>query len=368
MAGAVLYVHGAGNRAAQSEAYAAQLRAGLAVGDQRFRVSSWGVTVGPDESLPRIGLTMPEDPSGAFPEELPSDPYEPLRSMESGGGAFESEARADARTILGYLELGRLDAADTGIPPDHVRAAAAEVAASPELDRADGPSSELIEAAVTAAVGRAVERQGAEGAGAFPIDFGAIKSELAQKILGGGVSVLGGWLGPKLSAGVSSWASEQLARRRRDIMRDNILVAADVLFYQRHGARIREHVRGEIEKLPAKSIVLGHSLGGIILVETLFGSDAAPANVELLVTYGSQSPFLYAVDALEKLKPTIPWLNVWTRYDFVSFLAGGLWPGLVDDVEVDVEVGFPQAHGAYYESQAFYDAIKARPETAAALR
>ena len=38
----------------------------------------------------------------------------------------------------------------------------------------------------------------------------------------------------------------------------------------------------------------------------------------------------------------------WTPYDFSSRSSrAGMWPGLVEDVEISIEVGFPDAHGAY---------------------
>ena len=77
---------------------------------------------------------------------------------------------------------------------------------------------------------------------------------------------------------------------RRAIMHDHILVAADVLHYERNGDRIRAHVRDEIAALAAPRMVLAHSLGGIIAVDALFGPGAPTIDVALLVTFGSQSP------------------------------------------------------------------------------
>ena len=51
----------------------------------------------------------------------------------------------------------------------------------------------------------------------------------------------------------------------------------------------------------------------------------------------------------------------------MSFLAGGLWPGKVTDEEITVDVGFPEAHGAYYDATEFYDKIRGHPASAAVL-
>ncbi len=110
--------------------------------------------------------------------------------------------------------------------------------------------------------------------------------------------------------------------------------------------------------------MIAHSLGGIIAVDALFGPDATTLDVSLLVTFGSQSAMLSAIDALDPVKPTIPWLNLWATYDFVSFLDAGLWPGVVEDHEIVIDVGFPAAHGAYYESDELARLIRAHPAAA----
>lgn len=73
---------------------------------------------------------------------------------------------------------------------------------------------------------------------------------------------------------------------------------------------------------------------------------------------------LAAIDALDPVKPTIPWLNLWATYDFVSFLDAGLWPGVVEDHEIVIDVGFPAAHGAYCESDEWARLIRAHPAAA----
>lgn len=364
--GGVLYVHGAGNRAAQASGYAKRVREGLQLPSSRFSFSTWGEDRGPDEALADLAKTIPQA-LAAFPEDSQGaldDPYGRLKELaQPASGAFGAvDGSRDARVLLAHLQLGGFGLDDASLPDDHLFAAAAEVAASPELASAGGDPVEVIDAAVTAAIGRAAQRQGLAVSGAFGFDLGAAKAAVARAVMGSAVSVIGGWIGPRVAPAVSLWLSSQLAGRRREIMGEHILVAADVLFYQRHGAAIREHLREELASVPQPRVAIGHSLGGIILVDTLFGpeKDQAP-DVALLVTFGSQSAFLASVGALDAVTPVVPWLNVWTKYDFVSFLAAGLWGDAVTDLEVDVGQGFPGAHDGYYDCEPFYAAVRGHP-------
>jgi hypothetical protein len=377
--GSVLFVHGSGNRKAQAEAYGERIATGLGVTRGHMHLSTWGDSVGPDPAFPRLAETMPVAPQQAFADTsaaLLEDPYEPLKAMAlldgaaANQGAFGDPGKDDARAILGLMRLGGLDLSETQITDEQLAAAAAEVAASPEFARAGGDPVALIDATVTAAAARAVQRQGpAAVAGAFGIDLdpiGKVKEALSKAVIGG-VGIIGTTMG-ELSGPIARWLSEQFAKRRTALMQQHILVAADVLAYQRHSAQIRAHVRKEIQDLKPPRLILGHSLGGIILVDTLFGEDAVPIDVALLVTFGSQSPLLQALEAFGTVAPgSIPWLNIWNRFDFVSFLASGLWPGKVKDEEIATDLGFPEAHGAYYDSPEFYTRIREHPAARAVL-
>ncbi|HET9345727.1 MAG TPA: hypothetical protein VFO05_08495 [Candidatus Limnocylindrales bacterium] len=375
--GSVLFVHGSGNRAAAAKEYGAKIASNLKVTKGHMHLSTWGDSVGPDPAFPRLAETMPIVQK-AFPDttqEVLADPYGPLRDMAGGGaqGAFGDPGKEDARAVLGLMRFGGvLDLSETQLTAEQLAAAATEVAESPEFAAAGGDPIALIDAAVTATAARAVQRQGPDVvSGAFGFDInldpiGKVKEALSKAVMGG-VGIIGNTVG-ELGGPIARWLSEQFAKRRTPLMQQHILVAADVLFYQRHSAAIRAHVRKEIKALKPPRLILGHSLGGIILVDTLFGEDAEPIDVKLLVTFGSQSPLLQALEAFGTVKPDgVPWLNIWTQYDFVSFLGGGLWPGKVTDAEITVDVGFPEAHGAYYDSKAFYDRIRAHPAAKAVL-
>jgi hypothetical protein len=155
--------------------------------------------------------------------------------------------------------------------------------------------------------------------------------------------------------------SRKFAKQRKAAMTSSaFLVPADVLFYQRNSTEIRSFLREEIATLEPPVVAIAHSLGGIIMVDTLFGNhDGEPTDVgvDLLVTFGSQSSMLSAIGAFPIVDPkTAKWLNIWTRYDFASFLGQGIWPGAVDR-EVAFDVGFPDSHGKYFTEAGFYSAI-----------
>jgi hypothetical protein len=89
-----------------------------------------------------------------------------------------------------------------------------------------------------------------------------------------------------------------------------------------------------------------------------------PPAVSRLVTAGSQSPLLYEIGALFSMKPPKPlppdfppWLNLYDRNDFLSYVAHRLWPA-VKDVEIESGQPFPDSHSAYFGNDAAWLAIR----------
>jgi hypothetical protein len=374
--GTIFYVHGAGNRHAQAEGYEAQLREGLgiAAGSPRLRRSDWGEQLGPKAAMPGLESILPEViPAGAGFAAQPdlADPTAPLRALSGAGAAGFAAPKSDGDQLLALLQAGLVDLDDElGVRVDTLQAAATSVAESQDYANAAGSPSTVVEATLQSVSAAALAEQDgvAFGAGDVLSAVGGVASGVARQILGSGVaSVVGSWGGTTLLPGLKLGLTKQLAQDRAAIMRKTALVPTDVLFYQRHGASIRDGIREEIAQLDGPVIALGHSLGGIILVDTLFEDGAPDTKVELLVTFGSQSAYLQCVQALDPLTPKGRWVNIWTPYDFVSFIAGGMWPGLVEDVKIPIDVGFPDAHGAYYQTPAFLDVLKAQAEIAAVL-
>jgi hypothetical protein len=179
-----------------------------------------------------------------------------------------------------------------------------------------------------------------------------------------------------------------IGRRRRWSMLEwaGQQLLGDVLSYERHRAEIHASVLkplGDIEA--ANVVVVGHSLGGIALVDLLADPEhkAATERVRGLLTVGSQSPLMYAFDALSSLpyrrhpgrRPFTPWINIWDQNDFASFLARDIFhehsstETPILDIEVQSGLSFRDAHGAYWDQPATWAAIDLlieqaqRPET-----
>src|SRR5262249_26896258 len=106
------------------------------------------------------------------------------------------------------------------------------------------------------------------------------------------------------------------------------------------------------------------SLGGIACVDLLI--EEPMPEVELLVTVGSQAPFLYEIDALTNLRRDRPlpekekfppWLNLYDHRDLLAYIGEGVFPGRVKDVLVNNRVPFPYAHSAYWTNPQVWKAI-----------
>lgn len=150
-----------------------------------------------------------------------------------------------------------------------------------------------------------------------------------------------------------SAASRAVVRRRRALTQATHPAAGDVLRYLTRGEQVRADLRALVAGLEPPVTVVGHSLGGIIALDTLV--IAALPQVRLLVTVGSQGPFLYESGSLpslahpEPLPPHVPdWLNLYDPRDLLGYVGAGLFPGRVTDVLVDSRQPFPAAHSAYW--------------------
>jgi hypothetical protein len=132
----------------------------------------------------------------------------------------------------------------------------------------------------------------------------------------------------------------------------------DILLYQANGAKIRNYIRAKIQQAGGPVVLMAHSLGGIACVDLL--NEDSTTGVKKLITLGSQAPFLYELGALHSLKPPteLPphfpaWLNLYDRNDFLSYLAGPVFPQAanVTDVEIESRRPFPASHSAYLGSK-----------------
>ncbi|MFD6912889.1 hypothetical protein ACFWB2_07940 [Streptomyces virginiae] len=147
-------------------------------------------------------------------------------------------------------------------------------------------------------------------------------------------------------------------------------VLGDILRYQSRGHELRDFLHTRITADPGPTVLIGHSLGGIALVDLLTLAAArgeAVPGAELLVTVGSQAPFLHELGALAALEPgaKLPygfprWLNVYDRHDVLSYLAEPVFPGdaRVTDHEIRSRQPFPACHSAYWKQDSLYERIE----------
>ncbi|HYM82546.1 MAG TPA: hypothetical protein VEY67_00135, partial [Candidatus Dormibacteraeota bacterium] len=196
---------------------------------------------------------------------------------------------------------------------------------------------------------------------------------------------------PEVRLGRPALAERTLLRWMfgRVMTADTLATMVDVLSYLRRPDEISGYVSAELDRIAAERdgrrvVAIGLSLGGIILVDTLTKRAAAAAAasataateppavpVDLLVTVGSQSPFLLACDALGELRrggprplrPFVPWLNVWNPDDYLSYPAGPIFGDAVRpraalrDVLGRDGSAFPAVHGRYWDDDTTFAAI-----------
>lgn len=156
-------------------------------------------------------------------------------------------------------------------------------------------------------------------------------------------------------------ATKSVRSRRHRLSEMCSLPIGDILLYQSRGDDIRNYIRQKIIEAAPPVTVIAHSLGGIACVDLL--ALPSPPVVSHLVTVGSQAPFLYELGALASLRRPEqpvdfpPWLNIYDRNDFLSYVANRIWP-VVRDVEVRSGQPFPDSHSSYFTNSATWDAIR----------
>ena len=175
--------------------------------------------------------------------------------------------------------------------------------------------------------------------------------------------------------GPGDWLIKQVLKlatyglvRKRGIISDiTTPMIGDILLYQGHGQTIRDLLGKYIGDAQPPVVLLAHSLGGIASVDLLI-KNTIP-KVKLLVTVGSQVPYFYEINALQSLEFGTPlpdsndfpeWLNIYDRYDFLSFIGGNVFPNRVQDIPVDNKLPFPHSHGGYWKNDATWEAIANR--------
>jgi len=186
--------------------------------------------------------------------------------------------------------------------------------------------------------------------------------ELLTLSLGDGDLGIGAWVLKRLSL-LAQYAGTSVTYRQRSSITNAILpIPGDILLYQTRGELIRQFIQQTIEEAEPPVVLLTHSLGGVASIDLLMKQHLT--NVALLVTVGSQAPFLYEINSLhslnygQKLPNHFPkWLNIYDSRDFLSYVGAAVFPHTVEDVEVNNKQPFPRSHDAYWENQETWKAI-----------
>jgi hypothetical protein len=405
MRGTLVFVHGTGVRKegwVETFARVQDYARINGIEGVKFVGCPWGLELGVpvehiEETLPpevvtreALGIAQPSGPEleAASWSLLLEDPLFELRLVGEGGGPAGQEdvpvvgdQRADQAAVAMLQELRAravsLDLSGIGIPADEIADAADAVADAPELLAAAQAAGKAADPDFIAAVARAVvarvlaaHRFDPPGTAPAVLFDDAKRGRLVQQVdkalaPAGTRGLLNDWIKKKAGGFAVQRASSWVESRRNGFMGLSTPAIGDILFYQRRGEAFRDFVASRLRGLDRPVVAVGHSLGGIVLVDLLSRPGAPP--VDLLVTAGSQSPMLYAIDALDSIRwgkaqpvPFTPWLNIYNRQDFLSFIAGRIFQGVsgITDEEVDPGVPFPESHSAYWYSNRVYELIR----------
>ncbi|WP_063734447.1 hypothetical protein [Streptomyces sp. RTd22] len=241
-----------------------------------------------------------------------------------------------------------------GTPPaDGIEAIAARAVYALAIQRAEGPHGDDEPLAVDGAdrdtvVGALTDQLGGTSRGGIT----------ARAAKGIAVRALNSYLSP-----LSSLAHTL----RGGITKKSVPASGDILRYQVRGAGVRAAIRTAVREAAAGGgpvVLLAHSLGGIACVDLLADPTERPPEVDLLVTVGSQAPFLYELDALTTLRRGEPlpgafprWINVYDEQDLLGFVAEKVFPDRVTDLRVDTRQPFPRAHTSYFVHRRLYELL-----------
>ncbi|MEU3704449.1 alpha/beta fold hydrolase [Streptomyces anulatus] len=383
----VIFIHGTGVRPPHAATLYARVTASFAEAAPGVRVVplDWGERYG--ARLAAGGASIPYEGAGATERDAEGD------EGDDGAAAWERLYRDPEAELALAAARGPSGAIPPGaaFPDEEFRERLAELAArgeaaAPELGPGLGaraaalargpllaPAAEamdpealatlLARALVAAVIGAAL----AEDAPVIPdgATRDAAVDRIAQELGGAAPGTSRGLVGRLAARPVLRLGSRYAVRRRAALTGAAHPAAGDVLTFLVRGGPLRAALRELVAAVEPPVVLLGHSLGGIIALDTLI--EAPLPGVRLLVTVGSQGPFLYETGALPHLEHSQPlpahvpaWLNIHDRRDLLGFAAAPLFPGRAEDVATDNRQPFPAAHSAYWTDPAVYRAIAER--------
>ncbi|MFJ6512708.1 hypothetical protein [Streptomyces sp. NPDC091405] len=382
----VIFIHGTGVRPPHTGALNARVTASLAEAAPGVRVVplDWGERHG--ARLAAGGASIPPDGSWATERDAESEEDDETAAWERLYRDPEAElALAATHGTPGETPPG------AAFPEEEFRERLAALAArgesvAPELGPGLGErAAALARSPLLAPAAEALDREELAPLLARALAAAVIAAALAEDapVLCDGVTrdaavdriarELGatapgstrGPVGRLIGRPVLRLGSRYAVRRRRALTGAAHPAAGDVLKFLVRGGPLRTALRELAAAVEPPVVLLGHSLGGIIALDTLI--EAPLPGVRLLVTVGSQAPFLYETGALphldhpEPLPAHVPgWLNIHDRRDLLGFAAAPVFPGRAEDITTDNRQPFPVAHSAYWSDPAVYRAIAER--------
>lgn len=385
---AVVFIHGTGVREPGFSKLAGRVAGGLTALRDGLRIVPyyWGGAHG--ATLAAGGVSLPaqaggttrgfglagspaaaEDDTAAAWAALYADPYTELALAAAGAepvverppGSVPPEQKLQAQ-LAALAAQGDAPAAELG--PGLARAAtdlAAHPLLGPAADALDPDDLALLAARSLAA--RVIADALDADAPLVPVgDTRDAVVDRLSEVLGAPARGTGRGLRSLVLRAAGSAASRAVVRRRRALTEAAHPAAGDILRYLSRGEAVRAELRTLVAGLEPPVALVCHSLGGIIALDTLI--SAPMPQVRLLVTAGSQGPFLYESGSLPTLEhpaplpPHVPdWLNLYDPRDLLSHLGAGLFPGRVTDIAVDSRQPFPASHSAYWTNPAVYQHI-----------
>lgn len=178
---------------------------------------------------------------------------------------------------------------------------------------------------------------------------------------------------------VATWPIRQLAglgrqlvtwkvkRERVAITRGVTAQLGDILHYQARGGGIRGDIKKSVTGASGDVYLLAHSLGGIACVDLLILDKSLEGKIKGVITFGSQAPFLYEMNALVSLEKGErlpdhfpPWLNIYDQNDLLSYVAEPVFDKPKNPIhDFEVKSGQPDvvAHSAYLKNDPAWDRI-----------
>lgn len=399
-----VFVHGTGVRRERHDRLFDLVRNGLGTHFPQSEITScyWGDDHG--ATLASSGASVPGlrsgraggsgSPATAVPSELAlaewqlfmTDPLCELRLLtELGtddGGLGMPGVRASGAVVADRLAALPRHLADDELAEllrstslDGAYASALDLVADSEEfnDACSTASDQAAAREVAAATARAVVAQLLAGSAESALCTGDERDRIVDIVtsrLGGtGRGAAGRAGGVLLRLGMRLTTQPALNHWRGSITTSSVPAVGDILRYQARGGPLRDSLTQHITAVDEPTVVLGHSLGGIALVDVLALAAIRQeplSNVRLLVTIGSQAPFLHELGALTGLPPgaSLPpgfprWLNIYDRADLLAYLAEPVFrtSSQVTDHEVASRQPFPVCHSAYWKLGVVYDRI-----------